>query len=74
MLRINYNPQEYVFTSSLPSEITITTDAASVAISIVCGSVTVFSSTFYPYKQNVMLYDTRSVIENYLKKTVTIQR
>lgn len=69
MLRINYNPQEYVFTSSLPSEITITTDAASVAISIVCGSVTVFSSTFYPYKQNVMLYDTRFVIENYLKKT-----
>lgn len=66
MLKINYSPTAYLFTSNLPSEIFISTDAASVEISVTCGTNTIFTTTLYPYDKLATLYDIRSIIEGYL--------
>lgn len=66
MLKINYNPSLYVFTCNIPSEIEITTDAASVYVTIACGPDTIFETTLYPYNNIAMLYDARSIIEGHM--------
>ncbi len=68
MLKINYSPTAYLFTSNLPSEIFITTDATSVEISVTCGTNTVFTTTLYPYDKLATLYDLRSIIEGYMSE------
>lgn len=62
MLKINYTPPYYVFTCNIPSEIEISTDAASVYVTIVCSPDTIFETTLYPYNNIAMLYDARSII------------
>lgn len=66
MLEINYTPHEYTFTPDLPSEIDISTDAASVDITVECGKTTAFSTTLYPYNGHATFYDIRSVIESHM--------
>ena len=66
MLKINYTPSTYVFTCNIPSEIEISTDAASVYVTIACGPDTIFESTLYPYNNTATLYDARSIIEGHL--------
>lgn len=66
MLKINYNPSLYVFTCNIPSEIEISTDAASVYVTIACGPDTIFETTLYPYNNIAMLYDARSIIEGHM--------
>lgn len=66
MLKINYNPSLYVFTCHIPSEIEISTDAASVYVTIACGPDTIFETTLYPYNNIAMLYDARSIIEGHM--------
>ena len=66
MLKINYNPSLYVFTCNIPSEIEISSDAASVYVTIACGPDTIFETTLYPYNNIAMLYDARSIIEGVL--------
>lgn len=66
MLKINYNPSLYVFTCNIPSEIEISSDAASVYVTIACGPDTIFETTLYPYNNIAMLYDARSIIEGYM--------
>ena len=66
MLKINYTPSLYVFTCNIPSEIEISTDAASVYVTIACGPDIIFESTLYPYNNTATLYDARSIIEGHL--------
>ena len=66
MLKINYNPYLYVFTCNIPSEIEISSDAASVYVTIACGPDTIFETTLYPYNNIAMLYDARSIIEGHM--------
>ena len=66
MLKINYNPSLYVFTCNIPSEIEISSDAASVYVTIACGPDTIFETTLYPYNNIAMLYDARSIIEGHM--------
>ena len=66
MLEINYNPSLYVFTCNIPSEIEISSDAASVYVTIACGPDTIFETTLYPYNNIAMLYDARSIIEGHM--------
>lgn len=66
MLKINYNPSYYVFTCNIPSEIEISSDAASVYVTIACGPDTIFETTLYPYNNIAMLYDARSIIEGHM--------
>ena len=66
MLKINYTPTIYVFTCNIPSEIEISSDAASVYVTIACGPDTIFETTLYPYNNIAMLYDARSIIEGHM--------
>lgn len=66
MIKINYIPTEYLFTCNLPSEVDITTDAASVNITVECDSNAVFNTTLYPFANKATLYDIRTIIENYI--------
>ena len=66
MINIQYTPPQYIFTSSLPTSISITTDANALEIHIECDGNTVFTTTLYPYDREVVLYGIRSVIEGYL--------
>ena len=66
MINIQYTPPQYIFTSSLPTSISITTDASALDITVECGGNTVFTTTLYPYNREVILHDIRSIIEGYL--------
>ena len=66
MINIQYTPPQYIFTSSLPTAISITTDASALDITVECGGNTVFTTTLYPYNREVILHDIRSIIEGYL--------
>ena len=66
MINIQYTPPQYIFTSSLPTSISITTDASALDIIVECDGNGVFTTTLYPYNREVILYDIRSIIEGYL--------
>ena len=66
MLKINYTPNEYIFTPDLPTEVAISSDNTSVDITVECDGNATFTTRLYPYNNTATLYDIRSVIENYL--------
>lgn len=66
MLKINYTPNEYNFTPDLPTEISISTDATAIDITVECEGNAAFTTRLYPYNNTATLYDIRSIIENYL--------
>ena len=66
MLKISYTPSLYNFTPDLPTEISITTDANAIDITVECDGDAAFTTTQYPYNNTATLYDIRSVIEGYL--------
>ena len=64
MLQILYRPISPIFTASLPTQITITTDSdAAIDISVEIEGATGFSTVLYPYNGKAVFHDLRSIVE-----------
>ena len=64
MLQILYRPISPIFTASLPTQITISTDSdAAIDISVEIEGATGFSTTLYPYNGKAVFHDLRSIVE-----------
>ena len=65
---INTTFSSIYLTSHLPEEISITTDQASVEVSLFLNSSKVFSSVYYPYEGEVIVRDISSIIESHMSE------
>lgn len=67
MLKINYSPISPVFTSAIPTQITITTDSnTAVTVTVEIEGASGFTTTLYPYDGKAVFHDLRSIIEQSL--------
>jgi len=65
-ITINTTFNSIHLTSSLPEEVSITTDQESLEVSVYVNSSKVFSSVYYPYNQEIIVRDIRSIVESYM--------
>lgn len=71
MLHINYIPPTHLFTSQIPSQITILADQSAVNITVKSEDKEIFTTTLYTYNQKATLYDLRSIIESNIEQQNT---
>ena len=71
-ITINTTFSSIHLTSSLPEEVSITTDQKCLEVSVYVNSSKVFSSVYYPYNQEVIIRDIRSIVESSMSEAKRI--
>ena len=71
-ITINTTFSSIHLSSTLPEEISITTDQECLEVSVYVNSSKVFSSVYYPYNQEIIVRDIRSIVETSMSEAKRI--